>query len=264
MKKFLLYTLLVLSLSACGKKTGVPELQPATIPTTTPTTTATGSLSGTISPAGAVKSITVVSANGSKSYLIYADAVTGAFSLADVPEGACTLTFAIDAHFTAIASVNTVIAIGKNTDLGTLTTKETNFSISYNINGVFEGWLFKAYYPSSSLFSIGPLSTSTYPEDTRTVYYPAITLSGVTAPGTYTCKGSTQSRITYSGYRLGSGFRISYQSTEYAGGEGTVTITSIDSSNRVIKGTFTATLTSASGNSADTKIFTSGIINASY
>ncbi|QJD95000.1 carboxypeptidase regulatory-like domain-containing protein [Mucilaginibacter robiniae] len=264
--KEIIFSLLIIvtCLYSCSKK------EKSIIPTSTTSTTGTsgattntGSVSGMISPIRAVKTITVLFLKTGTTYSCTADTVTGAFSLANLPEGNYKIDFSTDPHYNGLASVNTVVTAGRNTDVGKFTTKEANFYLSYEINGTFEGWLFKGYY-SSTLFNIGPLSIGTYPEDMRTAYYPSITLDGLTGPGTYTCKGASKSKITYSGYRLGNGFRISYQSTEYAGGEGTVVITSIDPNNRTIKGTFTATLTSASGNAADSKTIKNGLINATY
>lgn len=275
MKKILPYLIvLLLGTGACSKKSGVPAPAPQTTSGTTGTSgttintgttnnaTNTGSLHGLVSPARAVKTVNVLSLDNGKTYSSNVDTITGAFSLANLSEGNYKVSFATDPHYNGIPYVNVVVTAEKSTDVGTFTTQEANFYLSYEVNGIFEGWFFKGYY-SSSHFYIGQLASSSYPEDMRTAYYPAITLDSLTQPGTYICKGASKSKITYSGYRLGSGARISYQSTEYSGGYGTVVITSIDTVNRKIKGTFTATLTSAVG-SSDTKVITKGIINTIY
>ena len=274
MKTILPYLLVLLfCFAACSKKSSGPSPEPAattpasasgsTSATGTTTNAAdTGSLTGVVSPAVAVKAINALFLKNGKTYSVSADTVTGAFTLASLPVGNYRVSFATDPQYNAIAPVNTLVTAKTITGLGTLTTKKADFYLSYEIDGTFEGWFFKGYY-SSPYFYIGPLAIGSYPEDMRTAYYPSITLDSLTRPGTYTCKGASKSKITYSGIRLGSGARISYQSTEYAGGEGAVVITSIDTVNRVIKGMFTATLTSATGSSA-ARVITKGIINAPY
>jgi hypothetical protein len=222
-----------------------------------------GSFSGMISPAKAVKSIKFVLSGSGKSYSCSPDTVTGAFKLDNLPEGLYQVTFVNDARYRPLAYLNAPILTGQNNDLGSFSTTVMAYYSSCEINGTYEGWFFKGYY-ASPYFSIGPTIIGSYPEDMRTAYYLSISIDGLTGPGTYTCKGTSKSKITYSGYRLGNGIRISYQSTEYSGAEGTVIISSIDPSSRIIKGTFTATLKSASGNAADSKIIRDGVINAPY
>ena len=102
-----------------------------------------------------------------------------------------------------------------------------------------------------------------YPEDIRTVYFLSISLDGVSAPGTYVCNGIS-SRMTFTQLQLGSGARKSFQSTEYNGGKGTIIISEIDTKNKTIKGTFSGTLVSASGDKYETKVITNGVINTIY
>ena len=106
-----------------------------------------------------------------------------------MPEGNYRVNFITNAHYDEISSTYAKIMAGKTNELSTTITKETNFSLSYEINGNFEGSLFKAYFIGTNL-SIGPLTISTYPEDTRTKYYLSIRLKGVSSPGTYSCKGN--------------------------------------------------------------------------
>lgn len=261
MKKICFYlSFLVLCISGCTKKNIVDSSTEKTSVTETRLTT--GSLTGTVSPAGAITEINFVLTGTNSSYKCIPDLKTGVFDMKEMPEGNYAINFITDPHYNGIPLAYTTIIAGKNKDLGTFTTKETNFSLSYEINGNFEGSLYKAYYTGTNL-SLGPLSVSTYPEDTRTKYYLSIRLEGISSPGTYICKG-TSLKISYSGVRQGSGLRISYQSTEYAGGEGSVIITSIDPNTKTIKGSFSGKLTSVSGNAADTKMITNGIINATY
>ncbi len=266
MKRNLTYLLAsVMTILSCSKNSGPKpgQANAATPQAIVAPVSSLGSFSGIISPAKAVKTVTFVLSATGKSYSCIPDTATGSFKMDNLPEGLYRVTFVNDARYGPLAYLNAPIFAGKNNDLGSYSTTIKAYYLSYEINGVFEGWPFQAYYPSSS-FYIGPLAIGGIPEDTRTAYYLSISVDGLVHPGTYTCKGTSKSKINYSGYRLGSGVRISYQSTEYIGGEGTIIITSIDANKRIVQGTFTATLTSASGNAADTKVVRNGVINAPY
>jgi hypothetical protein len=269
MKKTILFLLiLVTGVISCGKKSAPSLAQETSVSspeTAKPVVVSSpGSFSGTISPAIAVKSINFVLSGSGQSYSCSPDTITGKFKMANLPEGVYRITFSNDGRYKPLAYQNAPVFSGKNNDLGTFSATAQNYYVSYAINGTYEGWFFKAYY-STPYFNVGPSMIGSYPEDMRTAYYLSITLDRLTGPGTYTFKGGTsKSKITYAGYRLGNGIRISYQSTEYAGAEGTVIISSIDSNKRVVQGTFTATLTSSSGNAADIKVIRNGLINAPY
>ena len=272
MKNTLLYLLLLIFTFGCNKtERAVPnskEDESKTVSNLPP-----GSLSGTISPVEATSRIIAMFVGTSKYYVIEVDKVSGRFNLADLPEGDYVLHFDVDPRYESIKDINTKVISGKTTDLGTFAPKMidspiekpvlTQYTISCEVDGVFGGWNYSSVF-SSAQFTIARFSIGTFPEDNRIAFVPAIMLKNVTGPGTYICNGTTANKITYSSYHLGSGFRRSYNSTEYEGGEGVVVITSIDNDARIIKGTFSAKLPASSKTSENTKLITNGVINAKF
>lgn len=266
MKKILTYLLIMACSISCKKHEKVAPGSTIDIEKSGEQPISTGSLSGLVTPSEAVTAVTITASEANKkSYVIMVEPVTGAFSLANIAEGTYILSFSNDARYNRIAPVNATIANDKNTSIGTITATENkpSYSISCNVNGEFKGWNLSSSYDTAH-FTIALFRVSTYPEDTRTASFPAIILKHVPGPGTYICKGTSDNKITYSAYRLGSGYRASFQSTEYPGGEGTVIITSIDTERRTIKGTFTAKLISDKRAPKDTAIITNGLIDARY
>lgn len=271
MKKLLILSLAVtiLALNSCSKKEGTVAPTGAKDTTAKPgsgaTKTATGSLSGIITPAAAVDSVTILSLKDPvKTYKVGVDTVTGKFSLANLDEGSYTVSFLNTTAYTPVPPVTAVVAAGKNTDLGAFTPAKIDYRLSCEVNGVLMGWLFKANYFSGQLY-IEPESVATYPEDQQIREYVFIDIKNITAPGSYVCNQQPGCKITHTRIHSGSGFPVEPpQTSANPGGGGKVIITAIDSVKRTISGTFTATLTSPSGNAADTKAITKGIINESY
>lgn len=226
----------------------------------------TGSLSGTVIPADAVTRITAFNVQTSKSYTLDKLEANGRFILPDMEAGTYMLHFITDTRYLNINAVNVVVVADKNTDVGTFTTTLRPLpvcTLSCDVNGVGACWPYPSVYANSN-FTIASFSSGGIGSGNRTIYRAGIILKGVTEPGTYTCQEKSANKITYAAYNTGSGFTTSYQSTEYAGGEGKVVITAIDTVARTIKGTFTAILTSGKNDPAQTKVLTNGVINAKY
>lgn len=230
-----------------------------------------GSLSGSIVPIGAVASISIYSEGAIgyvRMYRVPLDPATGKFSLANIPEGNYWAYMPAVKGFNNNDQIYFKITADKNTDLGainfTVTTEvPVGYTLSCNVNGQPNGWMLTGSYLSPNL-TIAAFSVWFSPgQPSAIVYKPAIMLKGVNGPGTYVCNKSTGNQILYYAYRAPSGW-ATIQSTSDAGSEGTVTITSIDRVNRIIKGTFSANLAERPGEAGADKIITNGIINAKY
>lgn len=271
MKTLLILSLVltILALNSCSKKDGAVAPIGSRDTTATPgnggNRVAAGSLSGMISPASAVDSVTILSQNDpGKTYKVGVDTVTGKFGLGNLDKGSYTVSFSNTTAYTPVPPITAVVAAGKNTDLGAFTSAKIDYRLSCEVNDVLMGWLFKASYFSGHLY-IEPESVATYPEDQQIREYVFIEIKNMTAPGSYVCNQQPGCKITHTRIHSGSGFPVELpQTSANQGAGGTVVITAIDTVKRTISGIFTATLTSPSGNTSDTKIITKGIINESY
>lgn len=165
---------LLIFVISCNKKSAPSPAQESSVSAQEPVKLVVfpspGSFSGTISPAIAVKSINFILSGSGQSYSCSPDTLTGTFKMGDLPEGVYHIAFVNDGRFMPLGYQDAPVFAGKNSDLGSFSATAQNYYVSYQVNGIYGGSFFKAYY-SPPYLSIGPSIIGSYPEDMRTDYF---------------------------------------------------------------------------------------------
>ncbi|PZR27755.1 MAG: hypothetical protein DI535_09220 [Citrobacter freundii] len=210
------------------------------------------SISGIVSPANAVVYALIT---GPSTFSVIPDPNTGAFTFPYLPAGNYTLTFIARPTHVAPPEKKIELANGQQLDLGTLpfAVNELVSKLSCNLTGTpisFDTYInntenkkIVASYSSGELSITGSWITGNNinagGQRTRRL---TINLDDVTGPGTYTCKGTAKSEITYNDrYAITIGPNLIYSSST-EDGKGTVIITAFDPVAKTLKGTFTGIL----------------------
>ncbi|MVN21606.1 hypothetical protein [Mucilaginibacter arboris] len=265
MKRTIACLILVsIAISAChkGHDTVTPQSS-----TTKPVTN--GDLSGVVSPAVAVQAVSVVSTSGTNSKIIIPDAGTGAINVSGLTAGNYIIHFTVNAGYKVPADSTVTITAGKTTALGTLTFTPTPvYSISsYKANGTVQNTYSARINYTSPNLSITVYGIIAYNSgfDYTDAFCPLnINLNAVTGPGTYVCKETPASSITYQiNPQAGQGPGRGWSSIN-DGGSATVIITDIDPATRTISGTFTAILVPATAYAQGNQVITDGTFKLTY
>jgi len=237
--------------NACHKEDDTPQ----------PTT---GSISGMVAPAGAADLVVAeyVGPGEPKNYSVVPDANTGVFKFSNLTPGTYYLAFAPNIKYRRRYEIlEVIVATGKDTDMGVRTF--TLNPISCKINGTSRAWETNANYSSPNFSTSGRSLIGKFQDNGSYYLTLSITLDAVTGPGTYVCKETSASSITYS--MSSSGLMISRKwSSANAGGNATVVITAIDPVAKTISGSFTGTLTPSTGTTADSQVITDGDFIMNY
>ncbi len=226
--------------------------QLGTIPVTSLQPQGTASISGIVSPASAVVHASIT---GGNIFSVVPDPATGAFSFPYLPAGNYSLTFIAKSTHVAPAEKKIELTTGQQLDLGTLifAINEPVSKLSCNMAGsalLFDTYLnniankrITASYSAGELAITGSWVTGSITNSNMRTRRLTINLDDVTGPGTYICKGTAKSEITYyDRYSSTMSAPSPTYSSSIENGKGTVVITSFDPVAKTIKGTFTASL----------------------
>jgi hypothetical protein len=213
----------------------------------------TATISGVVSPVSAVVHASIT---GGNTFSVIPDPNTGTFAFTYLPAGSYSLTFIARTTHVAPAEKKIELTNGQQLDLGTLTfaPNELVSKLSCNMGATalsFDTYLnntsnkrITASYTAGELTITGSWTTGSVnnAEGTRTRRL-TINLDNVNGPGTYTCKGTTKSEMTYLDRYSGSMTPPSLTySSSIENGNGTVIITAFDPVTKTLKGTFTGSL----------------------
>ena len=224
----------------------------------TPGVTAT--FSGTLDPPKA-SSVYFYSRDYTYSAPVTLDTVSGKFVSPDLLPGTYTVGFGHDWTHKSPPTQTITIAPGHNFDMGTIKVPLYLYLIPYSAGGVSSvvgaSGEFCSY--NAPKLTISAENASAIPEDESREVLLHIALDNVTGPGTYMLQGTLTS---YMDYISGNPYHPSKWGMAN-GGTATVIITSIDPVQRVITGSFSATLKPVS-NATDDMIITNGIIKLTY
>lgn len=226
---------------------------------TSPVAITNGSLSGMIAPLGSVTMVTLTSAT-IPAQTALPNSISGSYKFTDLVAGNYVIHFAVAKGYTAPDEVEITIEAGKNTDAGwqTLVNSASKAPFSFWMDGKLHQFGALVKYSSPALSIQGIRSEGQYGRLDYKRFTITINLDEVNGPGTYVCKGTSTSSITYvSEHDNSIGYRTWGMNKD--GGSATVIITSIDPVNRKVTGTFTANLIPISGTSGD-KIIADGIL----
>ncbi|MET0465573.1 MAG: hypothetical protein ABW007_20600 [Chitinophagaceae bacterium] len=236
----------------------------------------TASISGVVSPASAVVHATIT---GGNNFSVVPDPNTGAFSFPYLPAGNYSLTFIARSTHVAPAEKKIELRDGQRLDLGTLTFSPNQLvsKLSCNMGPTalsFDTYLnntankrITASYSAGELMISGSWTTGTAGNAggvrTRRL---TIALDNVNGPGTYICKGTVQSEITYLD-RYSSSMappNLTYSSS-IDNGNGTVIITAFDPVAKTLTGTFRGSLKAKTfQNTVVSQDVTEGVFDIKY
>lgn len=205
--------------SACGDKTSDPQAQ-----------TQTATLSGQISPAGSVTTVTATDASGKANTT--APGTTGAYSFSALAVGAYTLSFTPAAGYTTPASVAVTLGTsGTTAPATTLTTTRAAASFQVDATAVTAAYVFSQTLAGDRFLTF-TVSPGGAPGPTVHIDIPGL----VPVVGSYPLDNDD-----YNASYLGADY-TSYYSAKFGRGSatsGTLTITSVDPTQRRFAGTFT-------------------------
>lgn len=220
----------------------------------------TGTFSGKLDPPSA-SSVYFYSTAYTYTAPVTLDTLSGKFISPDLPPGTYTVGFGHDWTHKSPPSQTITIAPGQNVDMGTIKVPLYLHLIPYTVGGVRSTigiTVANCSYNAPNL-KIGASNSSAIPEQESRTEHLDIVLDNVTGPGTYALQGTTTSYLNYSS---GNVYRPSKWSMAN-GGTATVIITAIDPVQRVITGSFSATLKPVNNTSSDL-IITDGAIKLTY
>lgn len=190
-------------------------------------------ISGTISPTGSATYVEVMNTQTAKPYPVTLNAATGNFQSAALPSGPYRVGFSAASGYRPAGDVTLTLVEGQSTNIGTIVMLLNRFS-----GAPFTGQTSSLSYAAPNL----TLSTAYVDIDMGSRKDFKIVMDNITGPGTYVCKNTATSNISYSNKTYINIPTVTW-STMSTGGGGTVVVTSIDPVKKEMKGTFTATLT---------------------
>ncbi|TDQ11729.1 hypothetical protein [Pedobacter metabolipauper] len=236
-----------------------------------------GSIIGKVIPAGGFASIKATNVQSGDVVLGTINRTTGAVGFPIMMPGAYKVGITPYVPYLTPADLDVIVATTKETDMGTIslvqdaTVRVLTYKIDgtsttrYNVSGSFTDGILKFSLMQTTLISVGQmLGRQTYRQATLSV-----AMENITAPGTYTCKGTANSNMTYvEGRRTTPNPQTTTTGTWSINGSdatGVVEIVAIDPAARTIRGTFSATLMNEkSGATPQKKSVTSGVFYLNY
>jgi hypothetical protein len=275
MKKLIAYLILiVMFFSACQKKrsetdSGMqPGNGPASAPTAAQPTAPTVSLTGKIMPVDAVTDIYLLGYNPAVSIPASLDPVTGTFKATGLTDGAIyAVHFVWGPSYRGVLDTLVKLTPGQSMDIGTMKFASTGiFNVfSYQANGSSKRTLLgSATYSDSKLTISAKANFPTGGDLVYDVYKFTINLDNITGPGTYICKGTATSGVTYE-TSVSNTFQMTNNwNSLNAGGDATVQITAIDPVAKIISGTFAGTLVPASAKTTANMSISNGVFKITY
>lgn len=220
----------------------------------------TGTISGKVDP-GNSANVFIAKADNSYGVIIYPDTVSGKFVSPALLPGSYTVSFGHDWTHKSPPSQSVTLPQGQNIDMGTIKIPLYLYLIPFTANGakiVVGGEVTNCFYNPPKLTITG-VNGGGVPEQPSRETSLSISLDDVTGPGTYTLQGTSTSNMTYA-----TGLVTSQQKWGMAnGGTATVIITSIDMVQKVIIGTFSATLKPVA-NATGNMVITNGVLKLTY
>ena len=230
----------------------------------------TATISGVVTPAGTAVSVsaTLMDPYISRTLTAIPDAVTGKFTITNVPAGSYTIYIKAAANYVSAIGKQVNITTGQQADAGSFTiiTKAAAFPLNYNFGGKdisVPSASIVTSYSNNNLTIASVRSEGGMPTQLGNKSYTLIIkLRDITEPGTYECSELSSSVVTYTNESYG--YSAATYTSQKVGAHATVVITAIDPVAHTVTGTVTGTLASTSSLSTVTEELTNGAFTVRY